>query len=379
MRGVDAKMTDRSIYKSKWGDFALCFLGVFLIALMIRNSDVAIKYVKDGLSLSASVLIPSLFPFMVVSDIFVRSGAARTLGSLLSAPMRTLFGIRGEGAVAVVLGALCGFPIGARCAVSLFDSGRISGEECERLMALSSNPSSAFLISAVGVSLFGSRAFGRVLYIATLASSATVGVVAGALSRRRAKKAPSERPLDTPRESLNDRFRASDISDAIASSADAMLRVCAFVVFFVAFTGTLCEMLDALPLSQTLKAAVCGIFELTGGVTEAAKLRPVEIGGVLAAFASGWSGLSVLLQISSICRGREISLLPYVISKLATGVLTASVTALCLRLSPPEFYADAPTVLLEVRGAHIITAAFVVISIAVGIKKIIAHRRERKI
>ena len=374
MRGVWLKMTDRGIYKFGIRELALCSMGVFLLALMIRNSDVAITYVREGLSICARALIPSLFPFMVISDLFIKSGGADLLGRLLGAPMRALFGVSGAGAVAVVIGALCGFPIGARCAVSLLDSGRISHDECERLIAISSNPSSAFLISAVGVSLFGSRAFGRALYAATLASSAVVGIVLGVISRR---KKPSSNALrgisfEVPKKH---RFCAGDVSDAIASSAEAMLKVCAFVVFFTAFTGVLCEMLSACALPQSIKAAICAFFELTGGVAEAAKVKPAATGGIIAALAAGWSGVSVYLQISGICRGREISLLPYVISKLATGALAALMISVYLRIAPPTFYADTPTVLIEPRGAWITCAVFAAACLFYIIN--IIKRRER--
>ena len=44
-----------------------------------------------------------------------------------------------------------------------------------------------------------------------------------------------------------------------------MLRICAFVVFFTAFMGTLCETIGGLP--PTPRALICAVFELTGGVT----------------------------------------------------------------------------------------------------------------
>ena len=41
-------MTDKRIYKYSATELAACFFGVLLLALMIRNSELAIKYVKDG-------------------------------------------------------------------------------------------------------------------------------------------------------------------------------------------------------------------------------------------------------------------------------------------------------------------------------------------
>ena len=368
MRGVCAKMTDKKFYKYSPSELATCFLGVFLLALMIRNSDVAAKYIKDGLSVCAATLIPSLFPFMVISDLFVSSGGANTLGRLLAAPMKGLFGVSGAGAVAVALGALCGFPIGARCAVSLFDAGEITKAECERLIAISSSPSSAFLISAVGVALFGSRDFGRALYAATLISSLAVGVVFNLISK--IKKEP-QKPLVSPVYTApQKRFGMASLSDAISASADAMLKICAFVVFFTAFTGTLCEMLDAWALPSTLRAIICSIVELTGGVRESAKLSHAALGATVAAFGAGWSGISVHLQISAICKNRSLSLRPYLLSKLASGLLTAAMIALYLRISPPTFNTDTPTTaLIEPRGAYIITAAFAIVLILSALKR----------
>ena len=351
-------MTDKRIYKLGAAEIARCFFGVFMLALMIRNSELATKYIKEGLSVCSGTLIPSLFPFMVLSDIFVTSGGADTLGKLLAKPMRALFGVSGAGAIAAVLGALCGFPIGARCAVSLFDAGEITKDECERLIAISSSPSSAFLISAVGVSLFGSRAFGRALYAATLISALAVGVALGLVSKSRLKKEPTSALSNIPHTPPKTRFDVSSVSDAISSSADAMLKVCAFVVIFTAFVGTLCDALDALSMPPALRAALCSVFELTGGVREAAGITPTALGATVAAFAAGWSGVSVHLQIASICQGRNISLRPYILSKLASGVLTAVQIAIYLRVSPTEFHRDTATALIIPHGAHLITAAF---------------------
>ena len=371
-------MTDKRIYKYSPSELAACFLGVFLLALMLRNSEVAIKHVKDALSVCGGVLIPALFPFMVLSDIFIKSGAADTLGTLFAAPMRALFGVSGTGASAILLGALCGFPIGARCAVSLFDIGAIEKDECERLIAISSTPSAAFLISAVGVSIFGSRPLGRALYFATLLASLTTGVILNLISRRRRKKAVLPAPCEiatTPPK--RKRSTGAYLSDSISASADAMLRVCAFVVFFTAFLGVLTEALGAMNLPQIALAMISSVFELTGGVRAAASLSPSALAVTLAAFAAGWSGISVHLQIASICDGRGISLRPYIISKLVSGVFTAAMMSLYLRLAPPELHTDTAVYLTTPHGAHIVSAAFAVILVIGMLKRVRRNGHKR--
>lgn len=145
-----------------FGQVFFCLMSTFCFVLILRNPDVAIEYMGRGLSLCARTVIPSLFPFMVISELMVRSGAGESLGRLFSRPMRYLFGLSGAGCTAVVLGSLCGFPVGARTAVALYDRNAISRRECEHLLTFCNCPSSAFLVTAVGVSLFGNRRLGSV-------------------------------------------------------------------------------------------------------------------------------------------------------------------------------------------------------------------------
>lgn len=301
-----------------------CFMSLFSLALIIRNSDVAIKYMSEGLRLCAVTVVPSLFPFMVLSDIIVSSGAANLIGKALRRPMRFLFGVSGEGGCAVILGTLCGFPIGAKAAVSIYDSGRISRGELERLLTFSNNPSSAFIISAVGVSLFGSRDSGYLLYAATLISSALVGIGQNILFGRKGKSRQAEFTEQTERSRRADtKLSIGDFTEAVTSSVFGILKVCAFVMFFTAFLGTLGSALNSITLPEQTNAILFGIFELTGGMSQAAAL-PREQGMILAAFISGWSGFSVHFQIMSLCADRNISFKPYFLAKLIQGVIAAA-------------------------------------------------------
>ena len=55
---------------------------------------------------------------------------------------------------------------------------------------------------------------------------------------------------------------------------------------------------------------------------------------LMCAAALGWSGLSVHLQIATICSGRNISLTPYFIAKAAQGVICLVLVGVLLRLFP---------------------------------------------
>ena len=320
--------------RSSTGQLIFSFMILFTLALIIRNSDIAIKYASEGLSLCFKSVIPALFPFMVLSDITVSSGATSIISRLLQKPMRFLFGVSGQGACSVILGMLCGFPVGARSALSVYDSGGISKSELERLLCFCNSPSSAFLISAVGVSLFGSQKYGVALYAITVISSVVTGIIgnlefASKLRKRRQLSTQSSKYEDISSLSMGN-FTTSDFTEAVSASALSMLKISAFVVFFTVFTGTLSSVLSPLSLSPTLNAFLFGFFELSSGVARSSSVSPTELGAILAAFCAGWSGISVHFQIMSICAGRNISFKPYFKAKFFQGLLCALMMKLYL-------------------------------------------------
>lgn len=301
-------------------------LSFFMLALILRNSEAAVGFMRHGLQLCAETVIPSLFPFMVISELLVASGAGEFVGRLFSRPMQKLFGVSGSSVCAILLGALCGFPIGAKTAVALYDRGAIDRAELERLLTFCNNTSSAFLISAVGASLWSSRSFGIGLYCIQLGAAALIGLA----GRRRARTSSPTVQLPQPTVSGMTIF-----THAVASSANGMLVVCAYVTFFSSVVGALGVVLDGLSTSPILDALLFGFFELSSGVSAASSLENPLIGALLTAFTAGWSGLSVHFQIMALTDGRGISHRPYLLAKAVQGLLCTAAAVIWLWLAPP--------------------------------------------
>lgn len=291
--------------------FLFLIASLFALALGLRYSELCAEGVRYGIELSVSKLIPSLFPFLVISDIIVRSGACDALTRLLGGAFSAIFGMSREGALPFFLGMMLGFPIGIRSAISLYESGRISRAELLRLSLFTSIPSPAFLISAVGEGLFGSWSFGLTLYFIAI----FVSIVIGMLSRFFFSEYEGE--YFCIRRSESRSFVGVGVFlDAVSSSAMSLLSISAFVVFF----SMLCEVLEHLlanvPFfdSPYIITLFLGSLEMTGGAARAALLG-VE-GAPLAAAILGFSGLSVLCQFSFACREGGLSAKPYFLSKL---------------------------------------------------------------
>lgn len=352
---------NHAVRSSAPGRVILCLLSVFCFLLILRNSDMAIAYMGRGLTLCVNTVIPSLFPFMVISELLVGSGAGEALGRILARPMRWLFGASGAGSSAVVLGSLCGFPVGASTAVSLYDHNLISKRECEHLLTFVSNPSSAFLITAVGVSMYGNRRLGVILYAVVLGCGLFMGLLSRFFmngKRGHLRHVHPHYPMGFHPDGTAGRGEPSPasggitvITGAVSRSAVNMLTVCAYVVFFSTLMGVfVTQVMGKLPFAEgavgaILRPILCGILEISCGVSEAAGVaardcfasRGLEISLVLTAMIAGWSGVSVHCQIMTLCGGRGISFRPYLIAKAAQGLLCGAVMILVLRIADPAW------------------------------------------
>ena len=318
-----SKRARKSIGNALFGAFAL-----FCLLLILKNAEIAVEYMHRGLLLCARTVIPSLFPFMILSELIVSGGLGGRLLKILTLPLRFLFGVSAAGGCAILLGLLCGFPIGARCAVRSLERGEISRAEAERVISLSCVPSSAFLISAVGVSLWGNRRFGLALYATVLASTILTGILFNLLDKRLPLPKATSRGSAPP-------LRGSKLfTEAVRASTWSMLTVCAYVVFFSTLVGTLSLSLGRLDLSADVTALLFCIFELSGGVSSASALGNAMSAAVLCAFAAGWSGLSVHCQLLSVCDGYGISARSYFLAKLLQAILCALLFSLVIRFFP---------------------------------------------
>ncbi len=313
------------------GETLFGLFALFCLLLILRNSELAIEYMTRGLRLCAVTVIPSLFPFMVLSELIVSSGVGERLLRPLLPLLRRLFGLPNAGCCALVLGLVCGFPVGARCAVRAYERGALTKQETERVLLASGTPSSAFLITAVGESLWGNRRFGLVLYGVILFSAVLIGI----LSKRLQKKSPSKEPIATFASASAPTVKGAKLfTEAIASSAFSMLLICAYVIFFSTLVGTLGIVLSLFSLPNEWIATLFCIFELSGGVSQASTLGNTQLAALLSAFAAGWSGLSVHCQAISLCNGKGLSFRAYFLAKLAQGALAALFFGILLLLFP---------------------------------------------
>lgn len=279
--------------------FPLALLALF--AALLWEPAFASAATLERLRFFVRGVFPSLFAALCLSGLLVSSPPARAL-------YRFPFGVE---LMALLLGVLCGFPVGARTALQLYEDGQISKTRAEFLCGFSNLASLPFLVGVVGSTLFGDVRFGVRLALLQAASALLTAGILYAFLR------PSCRGIHAfPVENAG--IGISSVARAVAGSSHTMLELGGMLIFFGVAADT-AVYVSGLRGDGVGAAVLQGVLEFSSGAARAASLGG-STGQLLAAAAVGFSGLCVCAQIAAVTRGK-LSLRPYLFGKLCQSAL----------------------------------------------------------
>lgn len=331
-------------------------LGIAAVGVGLLVDSAAIGAgVRRGLEICGGVLIPSLFPFMVLSVFLSMTDYAR----ILSIPLRPLttrvFKLPADLGVVVLLSLIGGYPVGAKMIAGLLEQRRIDRPTAERMLCFCVNSGPSFLIAAVGAGMFFDRTVGVILFATQTAATLIIGWL---VSRR--ARLPTAGSRVAPQAA-----GAAALVAAVQSATSAMLAMCAFAILFSGLLamlnamGIAAKLAAVLPVGEAVvQAAISGFLEVTSGCIAASRVNGT-LSFVLVSVIVSFSGLSVLFQIFSCFGNAPIRFRPLVLARVAhAGLSTAMAvplynkfcahTSVWLALRPPLAEVDARTTLISV-------------------------------
>ena len=293
-------------------DTFLNLLCLFVTFIMLFFSSEVKSGVIYGIKLSINTIIPTLFPFFILSD-FWASYLTLPKESVIRKFFYNCFRIKGDALTAFLCGTICGFPLGAKSAVDLYESKQIDKNELELLCAISSNPSCAFVISGIGASMYNNAFVGILLYFSVILSACITGTIF------KIKNTNISNSKENTRQSFS-------LVYSIKKAGMSSITVSSYIIFFSALISLWCSVCEN--TSINLMCASLAEVSSACSMIKDNLLLVTPISMSLTAFSLGFSGFSVHMQVFSFLPNC-VSKAKYLIIKMMIGIFSA-VTAFCL-------------------------------------------------
>ena len=324
--------------------YAVACAAALLLLLVLRPQRYAAAC-AEGIALWAKVVLPALFPFLVLTAWIARSGMADGLGRKLS-PLLRRCGLPAASAGAFLLSIVSGYPVGSRVVADLQRRGKICRADAEKLSILCSTSGPMFILGSVGSAMFGGGKAGAVLLSAHLFGVLAVALPVLLFRNRSAAAEPS--PSPAAQRSAARAIRAPQArapSDTLGETVrEAVLSVLCVGGFIALANVALCAAEDLLllaPLRALAELCLCpfgaqacaegivyGLIEATRGC--AALAAAGATGLPFAAFAITFGGASILAQQLAFLRPVGVRAGRFIAVKAAQGCAAALFCALLL-------------------------------------------------
>lgn len=297
---------------------------LFLLFVLLFSNDFK-PSVINGLNLFTVTILPSLFPYIIISSMISESKTLKKSFSFLSPVFNFLFNVSGNVGFAYIMGLLSGYPIGAKLIAEQKENNIISETESIKGAILCSTSSPIFTISIVGATLFNDVSFGIKLFVTHFLSSIIIGIL---FSFYKGRQKINDRHSTTY---IIDKNYFDIFFDSITKSVSSILIVGSLITVFYLLTEILTSTGILTPVicffnlffrNETIsKGITLSIFECTKGLSVLSSTKITTLTLPLCASICGFGGLSVILQSIMFLKNAKIKTTVFFFSKIVSVVV----------------------------------------------------------
>lgn len=304
------------------------FLILCFFVMLLFPSEV-FEGAKSGLLLWFLTVLPTLFPFLLISRLLLDSCACSLLNKLLAPVISRLFGISAQGSFAFIVGFLCGYPMGAKITADLFHARQISKAEASYLLSFCNNTSPAFLIHYIVLGYFQNP---RLIFPSVLILYGTPILLT--FFFRIKKHFASSNTTDITSPFTISKIPSCSLDFCLMDSSEAIVKIGGYIILF----SVILNLLQKLPISHPFyQLFLLPSLELTNGCvlnkTITAQTIPLSfpIYYSLCMGHTAFGGWCALFQTGSMINGSGLSLNSYARKKLVTALVTSLFAYLYIR------------------------------------------------
>lgn len=288
------------------------FIIGFLFCFLLLFPRETLESSQTGILLWFNSLLPTLLPFLIVSQLLLKTSLVDSFLKILSPAFRRIFHCSDNGIFCMICGFLCGYPVGARLIALQIQDGKLTLREGQYLLSFCNNVSPVFCIS-YGI-LYGIGSTKTFAYLFSIYGSA---LIFGILTRPK-QAFPLCGDAKKQTSSTETIFQLIDV--CIIDSFFILIKLCGYLVLFSILSSAILWISPDCP--DILRIALTSLLEITKGLSLISTLPAGSLRSFLGVFALSFGGLCCLMQTHSVISGTGLSLQRYFFHKLLISVLS---------------------------------------------------------
>lgn len=311
-------MSITSIRNSFFHSSTRCF-PIALLCLLLAFPALSVKGAASGLLLWFNIVLPTLSPFIICTQMVVALGGAELLTRPFYPAVHSLFGLSRPGTYVLLCGLLCGYPLGAKMCGDFLTRGEISQTEASYLLSICNHPSPMFLLGFVGARLQ------HTLPPAFLLACFYLPVLPVSLISRRFYRLKADSRHGIPVMTACNVPQKVTMEEVLLSTAETMVIIGGYIMLF----SILAIWIQQIPvLSPEFTAVLTGVAEITTGVNQLCTSMPPETAALPVIATVAFGGFSGIFQTKSVIKNAGLSIRHYSFWKLIHTVCTCLVFTL---------------------------------------------------
>lgn len=290
-------------------------LSLFLLALLLcffLFPDISFLGARNGVFLWIKIVIPSLFPFLLVSTCLLHLNLISCLTPVISPFFCKIFGCSKNGCYPILIGLLSGYPMGAKACADLVKKGDITKEEGQYLLGFVNNASPMFITSYLTCQCLQIPEYRYVFYFMILCSSYMVCLLYRYFLYKRKNSSMQNTPVICD-EKISSFSISRALDCSITDSFQTITKIGGYVILF--------SLLGQFALSLPKQLGIFRYFiicclEITSAVNQIAISDfTFKLKIILALSTTALGGISGVFQTHSVIASSGLSLKKYCITK----------------------------------------------------------------
>lgn len=304
----------------------LPILCCFVFVIFLLSPSLVISGASEGILLWFYTVLPNLFPFFVITNLLINTGAFQLLSRVFAPACRQLFQISDYGVLAILGGFLCGYPMGAKIVADLYQKSLITKEEGNYLLSFCNNASPMFI---VGFFVTQKLRMPQ-LAIPSIIILFSAPLLCSYIFRRYYLNNHDVHSIwiDLKEQPITSTRFLEHFDSAIWNGMETILKIGGYIIFF----SIIVQLAKSLTVSTNLwNYILIPSFEITNGLSlleTTDLLFPQKY--ILMMSQLSFGGFCAMFQTKCVLNEFDFSMGHYIIEKLVTAIVTSLLSLLYL-------------------------------------------------